>query len=57
MAVLAAVFSTPLFAASDCLPIGEASQHVGETRCVTGKVLRVKVDARACVSWILAKIK
>jgi DNA/RNA endonuclease YhcR with UshA esterase domain len=32
-------------AASDCIPISEASQHVGETRCVTGKVLRVKVGA------------
>ena len=28
--------------ASDCLPIGEASQHVGETKCVRGKVLHVK---------------
>jgi hypothetical protein len=33
-------------AASDCLPIGEARQHVGETKCVTGKVLRVKIGAR-----------
>lgn len=32
-------------AASDCVPIGEAGQHVGETKCVTGKVLRVKVSA------------
>lgn len=32
--------------ASDCLPISEASQHVGETKCVTGKVVRVKVGAR-----------
>ena len=35
--------ATPLLAASDCIPIHEASQHVGETKCVTGKVLRVKV--------------
>lgn len=33
-------------AASDCLPIGEARQHVGEDKCVTGKVLRVKAGAR-----------
>lgn len=33
-------------AASDCLPISEASHHVGETKCITGKVLRVKVGAR-----------
>ena len=32
--------------ASDCLPIHEAGQHVGETKCVTGKVLRVKVGAK-----------
>jgi hypothetical protein len=36
---------TPL-AASDCLSIGDAKQHVGETKCVTGKVLRVKVGAK-----------
>lgn len=32
--------------ASDCIPIREASQHVGETKCVTGKVLRVKVGVK-----------
>jgi hypothetical protein len=32
--------------ASECLPIAQASRHVGETKCVTGKVLRVKVGAR-----------
>jgi hypothetical protein len=32
--------------ASDCLPIGEARRHVGETKCVTGKVVRVKVGAK-----------
>jgi hypothetical protein len=41
-----AIFSKPLFAASDCLPIREAQQHVGETKCVTGKVLRVKAGAK-----------
>jgi hypothetical protein len=35
--------AAPLLAASDCIPIHEASQHVGEVKCVTGKVLRVKV--------------
>jgi hypothetical protein len=35
----------PLFA-SDCLPIAEASHHVGETKCVVGKVVRVKVGAK-----------
>ncbi|HXM67971.1 MAG TPA: hypothetical protein VN911_14655 [Candidatus Acidoferrum sp.] len=45
-AALAILLSTPLFAASDCLPIGEAKKHVGETKCVTGKVLRVKAGAK-----------
>lgn len=37
---------SPAAFASDCIPIQEAAQHVGETKCVTGKVLRVKVGAR-----------
>ena len=32
--------------ADDCLPIHKAAQHVGETKCVTGKVMRVKVGAK-----------
>jgi len=41
------VFSAiPLFAASDCLPIRQASQHVGETKCITGKVLHGKVGPK-----------
>jgi len=36
----------PLLSASDCLPIHEASRHVGETKCVTGKVIRVKVGTK-----------
>jgi hypothetical protein len=43
--LLALLLSTAAFA-SDCLPIGEARRHVGETKCVTGKVLRVKVGAK-----------
>lgn len=39
-------FSPVSMQASDCLPIQQASQHVGETKCVVGKVLRVKVGAR-----------
>ncbi len=31
--------------ASDCIAIHQASQHVGETKCVAGKVLRVKLSA------------
>ena len=33
----------PLLSASDCVPIHEANQHIGETRCVTGQVHRVRV--------------
>ena len=43
---LALLSHTPFLAASDCLPIGEASQHIGETRCITGKVLHVKAGAK-----------
>ena len=41
------VFS-PVFALADsnCLPIREASQHVGETKCIVGKVVRVKVGSK-----------
>jgi len=38
--LLAALYALPCSA--DCIPFTEASKHVGETRCVTGKVLRVK---------------
>lgn len=45
--VAAAVLSfLPDSHASDCIAIGEARQHVGETKCVSGKVTRVKVGAR-----------
>jgi hypothetical protein len=46
LAVLALLLSAAPAFASDCLPFGDARQHVGETRCVTGKVLRVKVGAK-----------
>ncbi len=39
------LLATPPLFASDCIAIHEAGQHVGETRCVAGKVLRVKVGA------------
>jgi hypothetical protein len=46
-AVLVAVlFISSLLSASECIPIHEAGQHIGETRCVTGKVLHVKVGAK-----------
>ena len=36
----------PCLHASDCIPFHDAGQHVGETKCVTGKVLRIKVGAK-----------
>lgn len=40
---LLTLFAVPFLSASDCIPIHEAAQHVDETKCVTGKVVRVKV--------------
>ena len=40
------LFGVPLLRAADCISIQEAGQHVGETRCVTGKVVRVKVGVK-----------
>jgi len=31
---------------ADCIPFTEAQAHIGETQCVTGKVLRVKAGTR-----------
>ena len=46
LAVLALLLSARVMAASDCLPLSEARRHVGENKCVTGKVVRVKVGAK-----------
>lgn len=32
----------PALSPADCIPISEARQHIGEDRCITGKVVRVK---------------
>jgi hypothetical protein len=43
--LLSAVFSvSALSAASDCIPFQQAGQHVGENKCITGKVMRVKAS-------------
>jgi hypothetical protein len=36
------VLHQPSRAASNCIPFAEARNHIGATRCVTGKVLRVQ---------------
>lgn len=40
------ISSSPFLLGSDCIPIQETGQHVGENKCVTGKILRVKVGAK-----------
>ena len=39
------VAASSLFA-SDCIPIQDAGKHIGETKCVAGKVLHVKMAPR-----------
>ena len=46
VAVLTILFVSPYLSASDCLPIDQAGQHIGETKCVTGKVLKVKLGVK-----------
>jgi hypothetical protein len=46
MALLALSAPTPARAVSDCLPIQQAGQHVGETKCITGTVHRIKVGSK-----------
>ncbi|HZQ93559.1 MAG TPA: hypothetical protein VFA67_01040 [Candidatus Sulfotelmatobacter sp.] len=43
LAVLICLLLPPRLAAGECLSIHDADQHIGETRCVSGKVLTVKV--------------
>ena len=35
-----------LLSASDCIPVSDAAKHIGETRCVSGKVSKIKVGAK-----------
>lgn len=42
-ALLLVIVCAPRLSASDCIPIHEAGQHVGETRCVTGKVIKIRI--------------
>jgi hypothetical protein len=36
------VVCRPAKAATDCVPYSEARKHIGDVRCITGKVLRVQ---------------
>lgn len=40
------VLIRPASSLGECIPIAEARQHIGEERCVTGKVVRVKHGGR-----------
>jgi len=46
VAVLTLILSPATARATDCLPIHEAARHIGATKCVTGKVIRVKVGEK-----------
>jgi hypothetical protein len=46
LALLLLLLAAPSAQATDCLPIHEAAQHIGQTKCITGKVIRVKVGAK-----------
>jgi hypothetical protein len=43
---LPTLFFSILAHASPCIPIEQARAHIGEVKCVTGKVLRVKTNDR-----------
>jgi hypothetical protein len=46
VAILVVLLSPASARAADCLSIREAGQHIGEVKCVTGKVVRIKVGAK-----------
>lgn len=46
LAVVAVAASLPAFAASSCLTITDAAKHIGATKCVSGKVVRVKQGSK-----------
>lgn len=43
-AIIVVLAASPLF--GDCIPFDQAQRHIGQTECVTGKVLQVKSGAR-----------
>lgn len=36
----------PTLCSAECIPFNQAGDHIGETRCISGKVLRIKHGAR-----------
>jgi hypothetical protein len=45
LALLALCVGTPAFC-GECLPFDQAQKHIGETRCITGKVVRVQAGTK-----------
>lgn len=45
--IAAALLLTPPAFCADCIPFDQAPKHIGETECVTGKVVHVKVSRKA----------
>ena len=39
------LFSVPQLSSAACIPFDQAQKHIGETQCVTGKVIRVEAGA------------
>ncbi len=37
---------TSLLSASGCIPVSDAAKHIGETRCVSGKVFKIRAGAK-----------
>ena len=46
LALLLCILCDTVLFAADCIPIREAAQHVGETKCVSGTVHRVRVGTK-----------
>ena len=46
LAVLFFALSFPVFSSAACIPFDQAQKHIGETQCVSGKVLRVEAGSR-----------
>src|SRR3984957_8463345 len=44
--IVTLMLRSPFLSASDCIPVSEAAKHIGETQCVSGKVLKIKVGAK-----------
>jgi len=43
--LLCLILILPVISRARCIPVNEAVQHIGETKCVTGKVVRVDKGA------------